>query len=111
MAEQAIDLTFRDNGLMTLEELRISSRVTILDLAGRHGAHNVRVFGSVARGESSPSSDVDLLVDLEPGRTLMDLGGLLIDLQEVLPIPVDVAIETMLRPKVRERALLEAVPL
>ena len=63
---------------MTLEEHRISSRVKILDLAGRHGTHNVRVFGSVARGDCSASSDVDLLVDLEPGRTPMDLGGLLI---------------------------------
>ncbi len=71
----------------------------------------MRVFGSVARADGSSSSDVDLLVDLEPGRTLMDLGGLLIDLQKVLPVPVDVAIERMLRPKVRERALLEAVPL
>ena len=63
---------------MTLEVLRISSRVEILNLAGRHGTHNVRVFGSVARGDCSASSDVDLLVDLEPERTLMDLGGLLI---------------------------------
>ena len=80
---------------MTLEVLRISSRVKILDLVGRHGTHNVRVFGSVARGDCSASSDVDLLVDL----------------QEVLPVPVDVAIERMLRPKVRVRVLLEAVPL
>ncbi|MEO8098170.1 MAG: nucleotidyltransferase family protein [Acidobacteriota bacterium] len=96
---------------MTLRELRETRRTQILALAQRHGASNVRVFGSVARGESSASSDVDFLVDLAPDRTLMDLGGLLVDLQETLREPVDVATESMLRPKVRERALRDAVQL
>jgi predicted nucleotidyltransferase len=96
---------------MNLQDLRRQKRAVILAAAARHGAHNVRVFGSVARGDLSPSSDVDFLVDLDPDRTLMDLGGLLMDLQALLPLRVDVATEKMLRPKVRERALADAVPL
>jgi hypothetical protein len=96
---------------MTLEELRRSSRHQILKLAASYGARNVRVFGSTARGDNSPASDVDLLVDLDSDRTLMDLGGLLIELQEMLHVPVDVATERMLRPKVRDQALREAVQL
>ena len=96
---------------MALDELRRSKRDEILRIAATYGARNVRVFGSLARGEHSLSSDVDILVDLDPDRSLMDLGGLLMDLQEVLHLPVDVATEDMLRPKVRERALLDAVPL
>jgi predicted nucleotidyltransferase len=69
----------------------------------------VRVFGSLARGEGSPTSDIDFLVDLDAGRTLMDLGGLLVELQETLRQPVDVATENMLRPKVRQQALRDAV--
>ena len=96
---------------MTLEQLQHTRRDQILRLAASHGAHNVRIFGSTARGGASPLSDIDFLVDLDPGRTLMDLGGLLIDLQELLQARVDVATEGMLRPKVRERALADAVPL
>ena len=66
---------------MTLEELRRSNRDTILALAARHGAQNVRVFGSIARGEATECSDIDFLVELRPERSLMDLGGLLRDLQ------------------------------
>jgi predicted nucleotidyltransferase len=95
---------------MTLAELR-RDRKRILQLATHHGARNVRVFGSIARGDSSQASDLDLLVELEPGRTLMDLGGLLVSLQDTLQQRVDVATEDMLRPKVRERALRDAVPL
>ena len=101
-----------ENGdAMTLQELRATRRDSVLGLAARHGAHNVRVFGSVARGESDPQSDVDFLVDLDPGRTLSDLGGLLMDLEEALGSPVDVATEKGLRVRVRERVLAEAVPL
>jgi uncharacterized protein len=94
---------------MTIEELRRSNKEQILHLAASYGVHNVRIFGSLARGESSPSSDIDFLVDLDPDRTLMDLGGLLTGLQEILHVPVDIATERMLRPKVRDRALREAV--
>lgn len=86
-------------------------RQDILRVAARRGARNVRVFGSVARGEAQPDSDLDLLVDLEPGRNLLDLGGLLIDLQEMLGCRVDVITEKGLRERIRERVLREAVPL
>jgi predicted nucleotidyltransferase len=96
---------------VTLTELQGARRNEIIRLAARHGAANVRVFGSTARGDASRHSDVDLLVDLDPERTLMDLGGLLVDLQELLQVRVDVATEAMLRPHVRERVLADAVPL
>jgi predicted nucleotidyltransferase len=96
---------------MTLDELRRSKRDEILRIATKHGARNVRVFGSMARGENSPTSDIDLLVDMDPDRSLMDLGGLLMDLQAMLDTRVDVATEKMLRPKIRERAMRDAVPL
>jgi uncharacterized protein len=96
---------------MTLEELRVTRRESILRIAARRGAKNVRVFGSVARGESDRLSDIDFLVDLEPGRTLFDLSGLLADLESLLQEHVDVVTERGLRPRVRERVLAEAVPL
>ena len=77
-------------------------------IAQRHGAFNIRVFGSVARGDSDEKSDVDFLVDMESGRSLLDLGGLLFDLQDLLGIPVDVVTENGLRPRIRERILHEA---
>jgi hypothetical protein len=95
---------------MTLNEVR-AHRDIILGIASRHGARNIRVFGSTARGTATRSSDVDLLVDLEPGRTLLDLGGLLMDVQSATGLRVDVAMERMLRPDARAQALEEAVPL
>jgi predicted nucleotidyltransferase len=86
-------------------------RDDILSIAARHGARNVRVFGSVARGEARPDSDVDILVDMEPGRSLFDLGGLLYDLQTLLGVEVDVVTEKGLRPRIRAQVLQEAVPL
>jgi predicted nucleotidyltransferase len=71
----------------------------------------VRVFGSVARGDADGSSDVDLLVDLDPDRSLFDLGGLLMDLTELLGADVDVVTEASLKPRVRNRVLAEAVAL
>jgi predicted nucleotidyltransferase len=96
---------------MTLEEIRRSKRERILAIASSHGASNVRVFGSYSRNEASPLSDIDFLVELEPGRSLMDLGGFLMDVQQELGMRADVATERMLRPEVRSRALAEAVPL
>ncbi len=61
---------------MNLEKLLREKRLEILEIAARRGATNVRVFGSVARGNADPQSDLDILVDMEPGRSLMDLGGL-----------------------------------
>ena len=88
-----------------------SKRDQILQLAAKHGARNVRVFGSIARGEADQRSDVDLLVDMDPGRSLLDLGGLLMDLRELLGCPVDVVTERGLRRRIRERVLKEAVPI
>lgn len=93
---------------MELLELVQSKRETILQLAARRGARNVRLFGSVARGEAGPNSDLDFLVDLEPGRSLLDLGGLLMDLQRLLDRKVDVVTEAGLRPRLRPRILKEA---
>ena len=96
---------------MAIDELLRTKRDDILRIAARHGAKNLRLFGSVARGEADAQSDVDVLVDLEPGRSLLDLGGLLMDLQALLGRKVDVATVQGLRPHIRERALREAVPL
>jgi hypothetical protein len=96
---------------MTLEELRSSRRESILQIATMRGAKNVRIFGSVARGQSDEMSDIDFLVEMEPGRTLFDLSGLLADLETLLQHPVDVVTEKGLRPRVRERVLAEAVAL
>ena len=95
---------------MTLEELK-ARREQILAVARRHGAYDLRVFGSVARGEADSGSDVDFLVALEPGRSLLDLGGPLMDLRDVLGCEVDVVTEAGLRPRVRERVVREATPL
>ena len=86
-------------------------RAEILDLARRHGACNVRVFGSLARGEGSEQSDLDLLVTLGEGRSLLDLVGLKQDVEDLVHRPVDVVTEQALSPHLRERVLAEAVPL
>ena len=80
----------------------------ILKIAAKHGARNIRIFGSVARGETRSDSDVDFLVDMEPGRTLFDMGGLLMDLRDLLGLQVDVVTEQGLKPRIRERVLKEA---
>lgn len=94
----------------SLHELR-ERRQAILDLADRHGASDVRVFGSVARGDAVEGSDVDFLVTMDAGRSLLDLGGLLMDLQDLLGGRVDVVTPTSLSTRVRARVLHEAVPL
>lgn len=78
------------NGTITLADIR-ARRPEIERIAAEYGASNVRVFGSVARGDAKPYSDIDFLVDMEPGRSLFDLGGLQMDLQELFERPVDVA--------------------
>jgi predicted nucleotidyltransferase len=96
---------------MSLNELLQSNREEILRIAAQYGASNVRIFGSVARGEADEKSDIDLLVNMEPGRSLLDLCGLLIDLEELLDCKVDVVTEKGLRDRIRERVLKEAVAL
>lgn len=85
-------------------------RERILTLAAKHGARNVRVFGSVARGDADDASDIDFLVEMEPGRSLLDMGGLLMDLQKLLGRKVDVVTEKGLRPRIKARVMREAVP-
>jgi predicted nucleotidyltransferase len=92
---------------MTIDRLS-EYRDEIIEIAERHGASNIRVFGSVARGEADRNSDVDLLVDLEKGRSLFDLGGLLADLEKLLGCRVDVVTENGLRPRIKDRVLSEA---
>ena len=95
---------------MRFDQLQ-QNREQILRLAQKHGAYNVRVFGSVARNDADQQSDIDFLVDLEPGRSLFDLGGLLMDLQHLLDRRVDVITEKGLRTRIRERVLREAAAL
>jgi predicted nucleotidyltransferase len=95
---------------MNLEQLR-ARREQILATARRHGARTLRVFGSVARGDADVESDVDFLVELEPGRSLLDQGALLMELQEQLGCRVDVMTEAGLRPSMRARVLQEAIAL
>lgn len=94
----------------TLETLR-QNKAAIERIAARWGVRNVRIFGSVVRGEARGQSDVDLLVELEPGRSLIDLGGFIADVEELLGCRVDVVSERGLRPRFRDRVLHEAVPL
>jgi predicted nucleotidyltransferase len=96
---------------MSLDELVRTRRADILEIARRYGASNVRIFGSVARGQADEKSDIDFLVDLEQGRSLLDLGGLLMELRELLGKPVDVATEGLLKERIRARVMNEAVPL
>jgi predicted nucleotidyltransferase len=96
---------------MGIAEIIDKQRDEILGLAAKHGAFNVRVFGSVARGDATVSSDVDFLVDLENGRSLFDLGGLLYDLQNLLHRKVDVVTEAGLHWYIKDRVLKESKPL
>jgi hypothetical protein len=95
---------------MTLEALLGQKRQDVLRIARKYGARRVRVFGSIARGEADAESDVDFLVDLDPGRSLLDPGGLQYELEALLGRPVDVVTERGLKARMRERVLREAVP-
>jgi len=94
-----------------MRDLVQSNRSTILNIAARYGVSNVRVFGSSVRDEARPESDIDLLVTLAPKMTLFDYVGLKQDLEDVLGVPVDLASETELHPRIRDRVLREAVSL
>jgi uncharacterized protein len=95
---------------MNVQSLR-EKREEILQVAAKHGARTVRVFGPVARGEADEASDLDLLVEMEPARSLLDLGGLPMELQDLLGCRMDVVTEKGLRERIRERVLKEAVAL
>jgi predicted nucleotidyltransferase len=86
-------------------------REEILRIAAAHGAQNIRLFGSVSRGEAGPKSDVDILVRLEPGRSLLDIIAIKQDLEDLLGCEVDVVTEEAVSPYIREQVLKEAVSL
>lgn len=96
---------------MGAEQILKEKRDDILALAARHGARNPRKFGSVARGEAGSESDIDLLVKMEEGRSLLDLSALVQDLRDLLGIKVDVVSEDGLYWLLRRRILKEAKPL
>ncbi|NSW78705.1 MAG: nucleotidyltransferase family protein [Chthonomonadetes bacterium] len=96
---------------MTDGNLLREKREEILRICAKYGARNVRIFGSVARGEADKHSDIDFLVEMEAGRSLFDLGGLQYELEQVLGCPVDVVTERGIKARIRERVLREAVPL
>lgn len=96
---------------MGIKETIENNREQVIKLASKYGASNIRLFGSVASGAADQKSDIDFLVDVEPGRSLFDLGGLLFELQQLLGRPVDIVTTAGLRPRIRERVLKEAIAL
>lgn len=104
----------KDNGkqaMVTLDTLRREKRSEILRLASIHGCRNVRLFGSVVSGENRPGSDVDILVDMDAGRTIFDLAGFMGDVRELLGTEVDVVESRSIHPYIRDRVLAEAIGL
>ena len=95
---------------MTHAEHIKHNRKDILRLARRYGVTEMHVFGSTARGEDTPESDIDFLVEMEPGRSLFDLGGMQSELETALGRPVDVVTEKGLKARIRTRVLQEAIP-
>ncbi len=96
---------------MGIEEILLPFREEILKIAAKYGAYNIRVFGSVARGEARHNSDVDFLVEMETGRNLLDRIGLKQDLEELLGRSVDIAKTSNLHDLIRDKVLREAVAL
>jgi uncharacterized protein len=109
---EALEHFFAENGASAdlLRTIR-SKRRAILRICRKHGAHSPRLFGSVARGQATPASDIDIVVDMEQGRSLLDQAALLVELRELLGRDVDVVTAQGLRDRIRERVLVEAVPL
>lgn len=94
-----------------ITELLADKKEQILDIAARHGAYNVRIFGSVARGEANVNSDIDFLVDLQPERTLLDQIALMQSLAKLLQRKVDLTETNSLHECIKEKVLQEAVSL
>ena len=92
-------------------EIIKSNREAILKIAAKHGAKNVRIFGSVARGEDDEKSDIDFMVEMGPERSLYDRAALLLELQELMKIKVDVVTEKGINARIKNRVLNEAIPL
>ena len=96
---------------MNIRQLLRSKRAKILQIAARHGARKVRIFGSVARGEARRGSDVDFLVEMDEGRSLLDLIELSQDLETLLQRKVDILTDGGLSPYLEQNIHAEAVPL
>lgn len=96
---------------MKRRQLLMEKRQEILVLAAKYGVSNIRIFGSVAREEDDEASDIDFLVDIEPGRSLFDLGGLLYELQDMLGCDVDLVTENGLKDRIRQQVMREVVNL
>ena len=103
--------TFQEKADMNIPELLQQKRRQILEIAEGHGARNVRLFGSVARGEATESSDLDLLIEMEPERSLLDIVAIKQDLEELLGCKVDVVTEASISPYLIDKVLHEAVRL
>jgi uncharacterized protein len=96
---------------MNLSQLLQQKRRQVLDIAAGHGARNVRLFGSVARGDDTEASDLDLLIEMDPGRSLLDIIAIKQDLEDLLGCRVDVVTEAAISPYLRDKVLHEAVRL
>ena len=96
---------------MGIPEIIADKKEQILTLAAKYGASNVRVFGSVANGTANAGSDIDFLLDMEKGRSLFDMGGLLMDLQELFGRKVDIVTENGLHWYIKNRIISEAKPI
>lgn len=96
---------------MNIVQVLKEKREEIIEIASKYGASHIEIIGSVARGEVHSESDIDLLIDLEPGRTLLEHGSLMFELEKLLGCKVDIAVRRGLRNRVRERVEREAVPL
>jgi predicted nucleotidyltransferase len=101
----------REVKTVTMSPIIQNKREAILRIATQYGASNIRVFGSVARGEAGPESDIDVLIHLEPGRSLLDIVAIKQDLEELLRRKVDVLTESSISPYLRDRILKEAIEL
>jgi predicted nucleotidyltransferase len=97
--------------VLTLDQLLHEKRDDIKGIAARHGAYNIRVFGSVARGEAGPESDIDILIDVGPTTSSWFPAGLILDLEDLLGRRVEVITEKALNPELRDHVLREAIPL
>jgi predicted nucleotidyltransferase len=96
---------------MSIDKTLRGKRDQILAIARQHGARNVRVFGSLARGEGKRSSDLDVLVELESGRSLLDIVAIKQDLEDLLNTKVDVVTEASVSPYIRDQVLRQAISL
>jgi uncharacterized protein len=96
---------------MNLKALLREKREEILAIARKHGAYDLRVFGSVSRNESDEASDIDILLRFEKGRSLLDHASLVVEMEDALGCKVDIVTEQGLKERIRARIVSEAVPI